>query len=152
MKVRKAKINDFGKIMNFYKILDKDFVPQISKWKNIKKRTLYRLKSKNSNYFLIEKKVVVGLCGYIKMNKNTTYVTFLGIDPKYRGKGIGFKLRKYMINYMKKEGIEVVKSRTWSQNKKMLHINKKMGFNVDKIIKNDRGPGIDTIWFKKILK
>ncbi|MEM7815879.1 MAG: hypothetical protein QXN71_02045, partial [Candidatus Aenigmatarchaeota archaeon] len=65
---------------------------------------------------------------------------------------LGKKLREDVLEMMRKDGVKEVYATTWSTNSRMIHINRKMGFKVQNIKKNDRGKGIHTILFRKVLK
>jgi len=82
---------------------------------------------------------------------DSAYLTFFRVAPKHRKLGIGFWFRQLLLDHLKAEGFKSVVTRTWSSNTEMIRLIEKTGFSSTKIIKNDRGPDIDTIYFKREL-
>ena len=154
--LRYGSLKDFEKIYKFFKLLDKDFYPPLSKRGSIKERIKKMLFSKDSYYLLAEnsKGNTIGIIGFIenyKGKKGHAYLSFLGVHPKYRHKGIGRFLREMALKILKVHGMKEVHTRTWSTNKIMIKINQEMGFKIEKIVKDERGPGVDSIYFKRKL-
>lgn len=74
------------------------------------------------------------------------YITTVAIGKKYRGKGIGLKMYLKLIDISK--GMPIY-TRTWSTNQSHIKILDKLGFSLTHLIKNERGLGIDTVYFLK---
>ena len=73
------------------------------------------------------------------------YLSTLVVSPKARGKGVTTKL--YAKLFSEYESVNIF-TRTWSTNFAHIKILEKYGFEVIKVLENDRGNGIDTIYFK----
>ena len=154
MKIIKAKSKDFDRILEFFELVEKEFVPPLSERGSLEERIKKILFSKDGSYVIMEDErgEIIALSGFIKNyqgNKNHAYLTFFSVKPVYRKKGLGISFRKKIMKILKKDGIREVHTRTWSTNKAMLKINKEMGFKVEKIVKNERGNNIDSIYLKK---
>ena len=74
------------------------------------------------------------------------YLSTLIVKPEGRGKGLTKKMYASLFDYYKDRNIF---TRTWSTN--MAHIKILAGFDFETIhtIENDRGNGIDTVYFAK---
>ncbi len=77
------------------------------------------------------------------------YLSTLVVSPKARGKGVTTALYKTLFSEY--ENVNIF-TRTWSTNIAHIKILQKYGFDVIKVLKNDRGNGIDTVYFKKSHK
>ena len=74
------------------------------------------------------------------------YITTVAIGIKFRGKGIGLKMYLKMIDISKGKSIY---TRTWSTNYNHIKILDKLDFSLSHLIKDERGLGIDTVYFLK---
>lgn len=157
---------------------DKDFVPTLSSRENTYQTTnlkdhivkdttkpyLYFKELKKQLFFLVVEKDKEEVIGFLSFKNNyyneeltdynpSNYVTTTCIKEEYRNKGIGKELytaveeripEKYKAGY--------VTRRTWSTNSNQLHLFKEMGYKEVKRIANQRGEGVDTVYFaKKII-
>ena len=77
------------------------------------------------------------------------YISTLIVSPSARGKGVTKAL--YGRLFSEYENVNIF-TRTWSTNIAHIKILEKYGFKVIQVIKDDRGNGIDTIYFKKVHK
>lgn len=77
------------------------------------------------------------------------YISTLVVSPKARGKGVTKAL--YSRLFSEYEHVNIF-TRTWSTNIAHIKILEAYGFEVIKVLENDRGNGIDTIYFKKPAK
>lgn len=80
----------------------------------------------------------------------SNYITTICVKQEYRGQGI----LKHLYDYMENELPHPVKSRqittrTWSGNDAQIHTLMKRGYGLLKTLANDRGAGIDTLYFGK---
>ncbi|MGN1059026.1 MAG: GNAT family N-acetyltransferase [Clostridia bacterium] len=73
-----------------------------------------------------------------------TYISTIVVHPNYRGKGLGSKLYHALMEAYSDHQIF---TRTWSTNASQLRILPKMQFHEFARIQNDRGAGIDTVYF-----
>ena len=71
------------------------------------------------------------------------YVSTVVVGPKSRGKGVTLKIYNALF-----EKYTTIFTRTWSTNYAHIKILVRLGFKPVKILPNDRGNGIDTIYFK----
>ena len=77
------------------------------------------------------------------------YMSTLIVSPNARGKGVTKAL--YGRLFSEYENVNIF-TRTWSTNIAHIKILQSYGFEIIQVIKNDRGNGIDTIYFKKAHK
>ena len=77
------------------------------------------------------------------------YLSTLVVSPKARGKGVTKALYNRLFSAY--ENVNIF-TRTWSTNTAHIKILQKYGFEVIKVLENDRGNGIDTVYFKKARK
>ncbi len=75
------------------------------------------------------------------------YLSTLVLQPQTRGMGITKKVYHYLFNEMYPE--RNVYTRTWSTNVAHIKILQDFGFTELKRIPNDRGVGIDTVYYYK---
>lgn len=74
------------------------------------------------------------------------YISTLLVKPEGRGKGLTQKM--YDILFKQYENINIF-TRTWSTNAAHIKILSKFDFETLCVLKNDRGNGIDTVYFVK---
>lgn len=89
-------------------------------------------------------------CGHLISYPDSCYMTTLCIDPDQRGQGISESLyilaeKEIRAGY---PGAPIT-LRTWSSNQAQKHILEKMGYHTVKRLKDDRGEGIDTVYYVK---
>lgn len=77
------------------------------------------------------------------------YLSTLVMRPEARGKGLTKKLYAYLFAAYKPAPVF---TRTWSTNVPHLRILDYFGFEIIKTLKDHRGPGIDTVYFKLTQK
>ena len=71
------------------------------------------------------------------------YVSTIIVSPSCRGQGITGRMYRLL---MEKRLEHIVATRTWSGNAAHLHLLAKLGFEEALRLKDDRGPGIDTVY------
>ena len=74
------------------------------------------------------------------------YISTLVVKPSARGKGLTYKMYEKLFEEYKGTNIF---TRTWSENTAHITILKRFGFDTFKVLENDRGAGIDTVYFIK---
>nr|WP_280521344.1 GNAT family N-acetyltransferase [Paenibacillus mangrovi] len=80
----------------------------------------------------------------------TIYVTTVIVDKEYRGKGI--TTRFYVeLEEIAKQGDQPIMTRTWSTNDSHIRVLNKIRMQEVKRIENGRGPGLDTVYYRKNL-
>lgn len=77
-----------------------------------------------------------------------TYVSTILVAEAYRGAQLTERMYRALFTLPDVTGT-VVATRTWSKNGAHLHILRKMGFSLIKTLPDDRGPGIDTVYYAK---
>ena len=76
------------------------------------------------------------------------YICTLLLSPAARGKGVTAKMYAHLFDTLYPQ-INLF-TRTWSTNAAHLKILDRFGFSLIKRIENDRGEGIDTVYFGKM--
>lgn len=96
------------------------------------------------------------LLGFVSFKENYTtdvigakhlpniYISTLLVSPSARGKGL---TRQMYTALFKLYADRNIFTRTWSSNTAHIHILAKFGFKTLCTLKDDRGPGIDTVYF-----
>lgn len=82
----------------------------------------------------------IGYCGFINIDiKNFKAESYMGIgDKNYWGKGYANEIRQLLLEYAFLElGINRVYSYVWAENDKVINLNKKFGFEIEGLIKQD---------------
>ena len=74
------------------------------------------------------------------------YISTLVVSPKARGKGVTKALYNRLFSEYEKVNIF---TRTWSTNIAHIKILQNYDFKIIKVLENDRGNEIDTLYFKK---
>lgn len=97
------------------------------------------------------------LCGFVSFAENlrneiitetpNIYIGTAVISEKLRGRGTLTRTYDYLFNTLFPE--RNLFTRTWSTNAAHIRVLEKFGFEKLKTIPNDRGDGIDTIYFAK---
>ena len=80
------------------------------------------------------------------------YITTVCVNKKKRGQGI----MKALYCAMEKEVTKIcecnrISTRTWSLNTAQTHELSKRGYQTISVLENDRGPGVDTIYFGLVV-
>ena len=158
--IRESYLNDYHRIHRFMKLVNDDFNPPLDEREiNLQERIQNTLYKPDSGYLILESQTIdsnifiIGLIGFDKfwMNEKDAYINFLAIHPEYRGLGLSSKLERELVSKLEKEGIQYINVCTWSTNKPVLNFYEKMNYQLNHVLKNDRGDGIDTIYYCKCL-
>lgn len=100
-----------------------------------------------------------GFAGFMTFRRETScfalpdlpealYMTTVCVDRAKRGRGVMSALYDCLENEARRAfGVSVVFTRTWSLNAAQMHTLAKRGYTTDAVLKNDRGPGVDTVYF-----
>lgn len=89
---------------------------------------------------LIKEDTPIGYGGFLNIDiKNSKAESYMAIgDKNYWGKGYAKELRKLLLKYAFNEiGLNKVYSYVWSQNEKMINLNKMIGFKIEGLIRAD---------------
>ena len=109
---------------------------------------------KFQNFILAIEDDVVGFLSYIPNHhicleddkeELCEYVSTIAVNLAYRNHKIAQELYQKLLDKCR---LPIV-TRTWSTNIAHIHILRSLGFKMVKIIKDDRGKGIHTIYYKK---
>lgn len=96
---------------------------------------------------------LVGFASYVHREDDdgtsVAYLSTILTHPEHRGEGLSRKMYAALFAMLDEDVLEL---RTWSTNGAHLHVLDKMGFVESKRIVDDRGEGIDTIYFRKRLR
>ena len=80
----------------------------------------------------------------------TDYVTELVVGSEHRGQGVGTSMYELLIeDSAADDGCASVSTKTWSTNHAHLSILDSLGFECVKRIPDDRGEGIDTVYYAR---
>lgn len=92
------------------------------------------------------------ICGALQDFGLSNYITTVCVNLKYRGQGILKSLYDHMENNLPLSvKCSRITTRTWSQNDAQIHTLLKRGYELLKTLDNDRGEGIDTMYFGKVM-
>jgi len=140
-------------IIDFIILVDKDFYPPISKRKRIEDYVLDSLAEPHYVLVVWDNDTIIGsVCTCLDMpEKGEGYIYWLAILPNYRTQGLATKLINNVEKYLRKNTYNKIKVRTWSTNMASIALYTKLGFSTDYVIKNERGNGVDSIYFVKNL-
>lgn len=79
-----------------------------------------------------------------------TYLTTLCIRHDFRGKGLSVVMYEKTMEFIKKKyPQDTITLRTWSTNKAQMHLMKRLEFQLVATLKDNRGPGVDTVYYIK---
>ncbi|MGN4422357.1 GNAT family N-acetyltransferase [Bacillus cereus group sp. MYBK30-1] len=72
------------------------------------------------------------LCGFFSQtHKDEAYVHFIGVNPKFRRKGIASTLYSYFFDIARANNRQVVKAITSPVNKKSIEFHQEIGFQIE---------------------
>ena len=156
----------FGEMQKMLIESDDEFVPPLSKRNSTTQKNLssdtenvsgilgYFGQMKKQNFII----ACDGdeLCAFVSYIENyeieeirhlpDVYISTVVVKREYRGKGITSSLYNELFRWYPDCAVY---TRTWSTNFAHIKILSKLGFEVLKTIKDDRGEGIDTVYFEK---
>lgn len=169
MYVKKLTPNYAQFVWDLLKEADQEFIPPLSSRTSTDQKDLLPGKLKKSEgpvqYFEVLKDQqfilalkddeVVGFLSYMSdyklevLNSCDTlpvyYISTIIVRPDWRNKGLTKKMYKELLQNSR----GIVATRTWSTNHAHIHILKELGFTLFSKIADDRGKGIDTVYYLK---
>lgn len=86
-----------------------------------------------------------------RQQPQSLYVSTIIVDPKFRGQGLAQRLYDALFVLAAENG-ETVSTRTWSTNNAHISLLKKNQFDLIKTIPNDRGEGLDTVYYERQIQ
>ncbi len=152
-------------IWNLIEVADHEFVPPLSVRDNTTQTGLTKgvVKKTPEEYFnalimqsfilCIKNNHVVGFLSFIPdhtlsmdecMSVVCDYVSTIVVSPKFRGRNITISMYKTLFAFRPEK---IYATRTWSLNYAHISILCKLGFHLALQLKDDRGPGIDTVYY-----
>ncbi len=154
-------------IWDLVKASDKEFIPPLSAREGTTQKNLLDEQSElvPSEYFnaLVQQSFilyikhfrVIGFLSYIPdhhleaasdVDMVCDYISTIIVDPKYRNKG--YTTAMYRKLFSARPG-KIYATRTWSLNHTHISLLDKLGFSLILRLKDDRGDGIDTVYYSK---
>jgi len=92
------------------------------------------------------------ICDALENFGISNYITTVCVSPEYRGRGILTQLYDHMENMLPHPiKCNRITTRTWSGNNAQIHTLNRRGYKLLKTLVNDRGNGIDTLYFGKLM-
>ena len=134
-------------------ITDEDPKPQAYFLQLLKQETIVSKKTSNGQ--------IAGFMSFIpnyiiETNKgkiNCCYISTLGVTKGERGNGITVQFYKFIEDFAQKNNWgEFIATRTWSTNKTHINILKDRSYKLVIEKKDNRGPGIHTVYYAKKIK
>jgi len=146
---------------------DKEFVPPLSERNSttqqsfsgdeVNKRgpvTYYQQMLQQEFILAVENEKVIGFLSFIPDHSlqvkgkefECDYVSTIVVSSGFRGHGIAWKMYHTLFENRKGKNFA---TRTWSTNYSHIHLLKKMGFELVALLPNERGDGIDTVYYFK---
>ena len=158
-----------GQILRMLNAGDEEFVPPLSTRNSTTQTDFVIVQGLTRgvlNYFrgLKQQKLLAAtendqLLGFVSFRENFTnqkisklpniYISTVLVSPEARGRGITGKM--YETLFAEYKGVSVF-TRTWSTNAAHIRILEKLQFETLCVLKNDRGQGIDTVYFQRAAK
>lgn len=104
-------------------------------------------------YFLVaeEKGQIIGYISGVTRLGKTGHIVSIAVDPAHRGKGIGKKLVKTLLEKFKENGMKKARLEVRISNAAAINLYKKLGFNIEKRLKNYYPDGEDCYVMTKKL-
>ena len=154
-------------IWQLLKEADCEFVPPLSARKGTTQKNLLDIEegevpteyfealTQQSFILCINDSHVVGFMSYkkdyeLKLYDDNSlvcdYISTIIINKRFRNKGYTTSMYNKLFDYRPSK---TYATRTWSTNHTHLHLLDKLGFELVYIIKDDRGVGIDTVYYIK---
>lgn len=165
LRIREADLNDCHPICKFIELVDSDFFPLLSvRPGGIVARVERSLAKSDSNYLIVkagtsntsnnDDESILALLGYKKYwkGKHNAYISFIAVHPDRRNMGISSMVMRMIEDRMRLENIRHMYICTWSTNKPAVQFYEKFGYYVYHVIKDARGVGIDTVFYRKDIQ
>ena len=143
---------------------DKEFIPPLSSRGSTTQQTLADTNNNGiADYFdemkqqcfvlALEGEQVAGFmsfrkdysCDYVPAEKNL-YASTSVVHPDFRGQGL---MKKFYMAMIASYPERPIYTRTWHENTPHLHVLAKLGFEQIAELKNHRGPGVHTVYFRR---
>lgn len=155
IQIREATIHDYPAVYELHELVDREFVPPLSERESLDERVRQSISAPDHSC-LIEVGVPNTIRAALALQRfqaasESAYLKFFAVHPDHRSQGLGLAFRARALDLIRQMGIEEVQTRTWSTNSAMISLNKALGFILERIVPDDRSPGIDSVYFRKSL-
>jgi ribosomal protein S18 acetylase RimI-like enzyme len=92
------------------------------------------------------------ICGFLSQtHPDEAYVHFVGVDPDFRGEGLGYALYDHFFAAVRSSGRSVVRCVTAPQNEASVAFHKKLGFEVERVEDDYDGAGGSRVLLRRAL-
>jgi ribosomal protein S18 acetylase RimI-like enzyme len=82
----------------------------------------------------------------------TNHVEIIAVDPEYRGQGLGETMYQYLLDELPSDHRQpFITTKTWDTNDAHIAILEDLGFDLVHRIPDDRGAGIDTVYYARSM-
>ncbi|MCP3685605.1 MAG: GNAT family N-acetyltransferase [bacterium] len=146
------KKGEYEELYSFLEAVDEDFFPALSKYPYPFREHLDRVVEKGT-IFYIKEETVIGMISFYDHDERfeSAYIDLIAVLKEHRKKNLGMLLMEKCFSELKSKNIKKVRIRTWSTNPASKKLYEKAGFKVYKTEKDDRGKGVDSVYFEKEL-
>lgn len=97
-------------------------------------------------------RLIAFLVGFLSQSQpGEAYIHFAGVDPAYRGRGLGTELYERFFSIARQHGRNTVRAITSASNTGSQAFHRRMGFTVSDPIPGYDGHGGDRVTFARIL-
>lgn len=103
--------------------------------------------------FTIKESPVAPNVNLFDVGEKYIYVSTIAVKKEYRGLGVAQKMYKFLFDILKdkrilfNQRIKYLVTRTWSTNEESKKLLSSLGFQQVKVLRDDRGKGIDTEYY-----
>ncbi|TGC09760.1 GNAT family N-acetyltransferase [Methanolobus halotolerans] len=161
--IRETTKEDFEAVFRFIELVDNDFCPPLSQRRGgICERVENTLAVPYANYLVAQLRepepsdqmqgfVAMAGCTEKWQSEDGVYVNFFATHPSYRKSGIGKLLLSRLEGKLLAKGFRRIYLCTWSGNEKAKRFYEGFGYSTYSVILNDRGNGIDTFNYRKMI-
>lgn len=159
--IKKTRKTDYLQVRRFIELVDTDFHPPLSeRGGGIPERIDADLDTPKANYLVARSKEndsydhtdeILGMIGYTRYWKSddSAYINFLATHPKHRNHGISRALCLRLEEFLIKLDVKRMYLCTWSGNPAAIQFYDKLGYYAYSVVLDDRGRGMNTIYYKK---
>ena len=108
---------------------------------------LFFVHFRSTSFVVVDGDRLVGfLCGFLSQTyPDEAYVHFVGVDPTYRGRGVGRLLYERLVTAVAAEGRTVVRAVTSPVNQASVAFHRSLGFAAEPAPAGYDGPGEDRV-------
>jgi len=146
--VRHAKPSDYGRVIGRVNVWwgGRDMAPTLPK--------LFFLHFEGTSFVAedVAGDLVGFLCGFLSQAADDeAYIHFVGVTPDGRGEGVGRTLYEHFFEEVRAHGRTVVRCVMSPSNEDSRGFHEALGFEVDRVVSDNDGPGEDRVLLVKRL-